>query len=97
VTVANKGAYPLSVKEAIVLTCPWDIQDCLFTEMVEPSSTEFVLDPLDISGLLGPGQLATLNVTYKPVSSGSNKSAVRITSDDPDEHEVWVLLLGTSL
>jgi len=97
VTVKNAGKYALNVKDAVVLSCPWDKPDCAFADMVAPSEPEFILDPASISGTYEAGAETTLNVTYKPIGGGATKSALRITNDDADELEVWVILRGTGI
>ncbi|MBI5526130.1 MAG: choice-of-anchor D domain-containing protein, partial [Deltaproteobacteria bacterium] len=97
VAVKNVGSYPLNVKDAVVLSCPWDKPDCAFVDMVAPSEPEFLLEPASISGTYVGGAEMAVGVTYKPMAGGATKSALRITSDDADELEVWVILRGTGI
>lgn len=44
---------------------------------------------------LDPGDGCSLGVSFKPVRLGPSDGALLVKSDDPDEGEVWVTLLGT--
>ena len=44
---------------------------------------------------LDPGDGCSLGVSFKPVRLGPSHGALLVKSDDPDEGEVWVTLLGT--
>jgi len=97
INVKNAGEYPLSVTESAILSCPWDIPDCQFADMVVPTVPEFEMAPASIAGTFAGGQAADIAITYKPVQGGAAKSALRIVSDDADELEVWVILRGAGI
>jgi len=97
VTVKNAGGYALNVLDAVVLSCPWDKADCSFDEMAAPSEPEYALNPASISGEYPPGRTTAVGVTFKPFSGGGVKSALRISSDDADELDVWVVLHGKGI
>jgi len=63
------------------------------TSMTLVDSTAFALGG-STAFLLDPGEVTVVDVTYLPVASQSTGIA-RIASDDPDEPEVDVMLLGT--
>ncbi|HUU02599.1 MAG TPA: choice-of-anchor D domain-containing protein [Myxococcota bacterium] len=58
---------------------------------------EFALDPVPWTGTLEPGAEKTFTITYTPYDGGADQSRIEVTSDDPDEPQVIIDLLGNGL
>jgi uncharacterized repeat protein (TIGR01451 family) len=68
----------------------------LFISAITINNSRFVITSSDITGeILTPGTSAEIDLIFRPTSSGGQSATMSITSNDPDEHTVNVLLSGT--
>ncbi len=63
-------------------------------EVVQTGSGNFVIPFSPSNSVVGPGEEQTVLVTYTPVGPEGDNGTLTIPSDDPDEPEVTVLLIG---
>ena len=96
-TVANKGDSDLNIFDAKILQCPFTKPDCELREMEVPTYSEFIYEPSDIVGTYKGGQIKEFQIYYKPVNGGSDKGALVISSEDPNEGNVHILFNGTCI
>lgn len=93
-SVANVGEYPLNIIDAKIVQCPYNKTDCSIEEMETPTYPEFIFEPTNIIGEYKGGVKKDFQIYYKPVNGGNDKGALVITSEDPDESKVYIILRG---
>ncbi|MGC8928497.1 MAG: choice-of-anchor D domain-containing protein [Myxococcota bacterium] len=93
-SVANVGDYPLNIIDAKIIQCPPTAPDCSIEKMETPTYPEFIFEPTDVAGEYKEGVKKEFSIYYKPVNGGNDKGALVITSEDPDETKVYILLKG---
>ena len=96
-TVANKGDAELNVFDVKVLQCPYTKVNCELEEMEVPTYPEFVYEPSEVVGKYRGGEVREFQIYYKPVNGGSDRGALVISSEDPNEREVYIILNGTCI
>lgn len=94
-TIGNKGDYKLNILDARIVQCPFTKPDCSVDEMEAPTYTEFIYTPTEIAGEYSPHQINEYQISYKPVNGGFDKGALIISSEDPDEAAVYIILNGS--
>ncbi len=67
------------------------------TSLIEGQAQEFALTQGAAPFVVAPGQTHNLQIQFAPASRGPRTTTLRLTSDDPDENAVDVVLSGNGL
>jgi uncharacterized repeat protein (TIGR02543 family) len=67
------------------------------TLIIGPDASMFTLTSGGGNKTIKPGKFSTIKVRFKPTSTGSKASTLRMVSNDPDEPTIDIPLIGTGL
>jgi len=68
----------------------------LSSSLVGDDVNDFTVSSSDCEAVLQPGDSCVLTVVFSPTTTGAKKTSMKIGSNDPDEPEFSISLVGTS-